>query len=72
MKNWRELGFKCIKETTKKFNNARRYEHCKCCIWDELLNEIYGDLDEILSEDEMDGLRTEQRDWIEARDSQAL
>ena len=50
----------------------RKMESDRLNIWDKLLNEIYDDLKEILSEDEMDGLRTEQRDWIEARDSQAL
>ncbi|MER2128165.1 lysozyme inhibitor LprI family protein [Solibacillus sp.] len=50
----------------------RKMESDRLNIWDELLNEIYGDLKEILSEDEMDVLRTEQRDWINERDSQAL
>ena len=50
----------------------RKLESDLLNIWDELLNEIYGDLEEILSEDEMDGLRIEQRDWIEERDNQAL
>ena len=41
-------------------------------IWDGLLNEIYGDLKEMLSADEMRALRTEQLDWIELRDNGAL
>ncbi len=50
----------------------RKMESDRLNIWDKLLNEIYDDLKEILSEDEMNVLRTEQRDWIEARDNQAL
>ncbi|MER1985205.1 MAG: lysozyme inhibitor LprI family protein [Solibacillus sp.] len=50
----------------------RKMESERLSIWDGLLNEIYSDLNEILSEDEMDVLRTEQRDWINERDSQAL
>ncbi|MFA1819966.1 lysozyme inhibitor LprI family protein [Virgibacillus oceani] len=41
-------------------------------IWDELLNEIYGVLEEQLSSGEMDQLREEQREWIELRDESAL
>jgi len=40
-------------------------------IWDGLLNDIYGDLEEQLSEDEMEDLRKEQREWIEYRDETA-
>ncbi|WP_430786920.1 lysozyme inhibitor LprI family protein [Virgibacillus flavescens] len=40
-------------------------------IWDGLLNEIYGVLQEQLSAEEMDKLRIEQREWIEHRDKTA-
>lgn len=45
----------------------KRYE-----IWDDLLNEIYGDLEDQLSKDEMNLLREEQRSWITYRDDTAL
>lgn len=40
--------------------------------WDQLLNEIYGVLQEQLAVDEMETLREQQREWIEYRDNQAL
>lgn len=40
-------------------------------IWDDLLNDIYGELEEQLSTEEMDELREEQRDWIDHRDATA-
>ncbi|MDQ0160362.1 lysozyme inhibitor LprI family protein [Alkalibacillus salilacus] len=40
--------------------------------WDDLLNEIYGVLEEQLSSEEMNQLREEQRNWIEVRDERAL
>ncbi|WP_208591948.1 lysozyme inhibitor LprI family protein [Gracilibacillus suaedae] len=39
--------------------------------WDDLLNEIYGVLEEQLSAEEMSQLREEQRDWITHRDETA-
>ena len=41
-------------------------------MWDALLNEVYGVLKEQLSTEEMDQLRTEQRNWIKHRDETAL
>ncbi|MEH7385880.1 lysozyme inhibitor LprI family protein [Bacillus sp. JJ1521] len=41
-------------------------------IWDDLLNEVYGVLNEQLPPNEMDKLRQEQRDWINHRDDTAL
>ncbi|RWZ54636.1 DUF1311 domain-containing protein [Halobacillus fulvus] len=40
--------------------------------WDKRLNEIYGTLEEQLSQEEMNALREKQRDWIQYRDDQAL
>jgi uncharacterized protein YecT (DUF1311 family) len=40
-------------------------------IWDGLLNEIYGVLEEQLPPEEMDQLRKEQREWLEHRDHTA-
>ena len=37
-------------------------------IWDDLLNEIYGDLQKQLSTSQMEKLRTNQRQWIKNRD----
>ena len=39
--------------------------------WDELLNEIYGVLQEQLSEEEMKAVREEQIQWLTIRDSKA-
>lgn len=39
--------------------------------WDDLLNEIYGVLEDQLSAEEMSKLREEQRDWIAHRDETA-
>ncbi|KGR90894.1 hypothetical protein CD30_09320 [Ureibacillus massiliensis 4400831 = CIP 108448 = CCUG 49529] len=41
-------------------------------VWDSLLNEIYGVLQQQLPKEEMDKLREEQRDWITYRDNSAL
>ncbi|WP_186580236.1 lysozyme inhibitor LprI family protein [Aquibacillus kalidii] len=41
-------------------------------IWDGLLNEIYGVLEEQLPPEEMEQLREEQRNWIDYRDNSAL
>ena len=40
--------------------------------WDQLLNEIYSSLEKQLSQEEMDRLREEQRNWIKSRDESAL
>ncbi|WP_017185579.1 lysozyme inhibitor LprI family protein [Alkalibacillus haloalkaliphilus] len=50
----------------------QKVESDRLDIWDELLNEIYGVLNEQLPQDEMDQLREEQRGWIEYRDNSAL
>ncbi|WP_058309042.1 lysozyme inhibitor LprI family protein [Gracilibacillus massiliensis] len=39
--------------------------------WDGLLNEIYGDLENLLSDAEMAKLREKQREWIIVRDETA-
>lgn len=41
-------------------------------VWDGLLNEIYGVLQQQLPKEEMDKLREEQRGWIIYRDNSAL
>ena len=41
-------------------------------IWDDLLNDIYGVLNEQLPPKEMDQLKEEQRNWIKHRDDSAL
>lgn len=41
-------------------------------LWDDLLNEVYGVLEEQLSTEEMDQLREEQRNWLTYRDDTAL
>ncbi len=40
-------------------------------LWDGLLNEVYGVLQEQLSSDEMKQLRDEQRNWVTYRDDTA-
>ncbi|MGF2616420.1 DUF1311 domain-containing protein [Rossellomorea vietnamensis] len=39
--------------------------------WDNEMNEIYGVLQEQLSQEEMDSLREEQREWVDQRDVKA-
>ncbi|QKY70758.1 lysozyme inhibitor LprI family protein [Lentibacillus sp. CBA3610] len=39
--------------------------------WDDVLNDIYGSLEEQLSEGDMESLREEQREWITHRDEAA-
>ncbi|MGP4072048.1 lysozyme inhibitor LprI family protein [Piscibacillus sp. B03] len=41
-------------------------------IWDDLLNEIYGAIEDQLPKDEMELVRKEQRFWISYRDDTAL
>lgn len=40
--------------------------------WDELLNEVYGELKKDLSTDEMDKLKNKQIQWIKDRDALAI
>ncbi|SEJ45765.1 Protein of unknown function [Bhargavaea ginsengi] len=61
-----------LKETDSSTYALKKVANDKWEIWDELLNEIYGVLQEQLSQDEMDRLRVEQRDWIKYRDETAL
>lgn len=39
--------------------------------WDDLLNEIYGVLNEQLSPDEMESVKEEQINWLDIRDTKA-
>ncbi|KGM45279.1 DUF1311 domain-containing protein [Neobacillus niacini] len=50
----------------------KKVENDRWEMWDALLNEVYGVLNEQLSTEEMDQLRTEQRNWIKHRDDTAL
>ncbi|MGD6774668.1 lysozyme inhibitor LprI family protein [Sutcliffiella horikoshii] len=50
----------------------KKVENDRWELWDELLNEIYGVLEEQLSAEEMSQLREEQRNWIKFRDDSAL
>lgn len=40
-------------------------------IWDEMLNDIYGVLEEQLPSEEMEQLRTEQKEWLDYREQTA-
>lgn len=61
-----------LKETDSSTYALKKVANDKWEIWDELLNEIYGVLQEQLPQDEMDRLREEQREWIKYRDETAL
>lgn len=50
----------------------KKVENDRWELWDELLNEIYGVLEEQLPAEEMSQLREEQRNWIKFRDDSAL
>lgn len=50
----------------------KKVENDRWELWDALLNEVYGVLNEQLSTEDMDQLRQEQRDWIKYRDDSAL
>ncbi|MEA3320685.1 MAG: lysozyme inhibitor LprI family protein [Bacillota bacterium] len=50
----------------------KKVENDRWELWDNLLNEIYGVLEEQLPAEEMDELREEQRNWITYRDDRAL
>lgn len=54
--------------TTIDMREAAGIEHSS---WDDFLNEIYGVLQEQLSEEDMDVLREEQIAWLTIRDSKA-
>ena len=60
-------------EATDSSNYAlKKVENERWELWDKLLNEIYGVLEEQLSQEEMDQLRAEQRNWLKYRDDSAL
>lgn len=61
-----------FKETDSSTYALKKVANDKWRIWDELLNEIYGVLQEQLPKDQMDRLREEQRNWIKYRDETAL
>ncbi|RDW17316.1 lysozyme inhibitor LprI family protein [Oceanobacillus chungangensis] len=50
----------------------KKLENDRWDVWDDLLNEVYGVLENQLSAEDMDHLRDEQRNWIEYRDNSAL
>ncbi|MDL4839411.1 lysozyme inhibitor LprI family protein [Aquibacillus rhizosphaerae] len=50
----------------------KKVEDDRFDIWDQLLNEIYGELKEQLPPEKMDPIREEQRNWIDHRDDSAL
>ena len=50
----------------------KKVENDRWELWDELLNEVYGVLEEQLPAKEMEKLREEQRNWIKNRDDSAL
>ncbi|WP_419954404.1 lysozyme inhibitor LprI family protein [Neobacillus niacini] len=50
----------------------KKVENDRWEMWDALLNEVYAVLNEHLSTEEMDQLRTEQRNWLKHRDDTAL
>jgi uncharacterized protein YecT (DUF1311 family) len=50
----------------------KKVENDRWEIWDQLLNEIYGALKVQLSQEEIEQLREEQRNWIKSRDERAL
>lgn len=50
----------------------KKVENDRWELWDDLLNEIYGVLEEQLLQEEMDKLREEQRAWIQYRDTSAF
>ncbi len=49
----------------------RMVEEVNFRMWDDLLNEIYGELQQQLSTSEMNKLRVVQREWISYRDTYA-
>ncbi|MEH7178250.1 lysozyme inhibitor LprI family protein [Neobacillus vireti] len=61
-----------LKATDSSTFALKKVENDRWEMWDALLNEVYGVLKEQLSTEEMDQLRTEQRNWIKHRDDTAL
>lgn len=60
------------KEPTDSSTYAHKnLEGAKFDVWDGLLNEVYGVLEENLSEENMNQLREEQRNWLAYRDETA-
>jgi|SRR5690625_479789 len=60
------------KEPTDSSTYAQKnLEGEKFDVWDGLLNEVYGVLEEKLSKENMDQLREEQRNWLSYRDETA-
>lgn len=51
---------------------AKHVETKRWELWDNLLNEIYGVLQQQLPKEEMDQLREKQRSWLKLRDESAL
>ena len=47
-------------------------ERIKCEEWKGLLNEVWDVLDSQLSQDEMDYLNSEQRQWVDTKEAQAV
>ena len=61
-----------LKATDSSTYALKKVEDDRWELWDKLLNEIYGELKEQLSPEEMDLLRENQRQWLKDRDEQAL
>ncbi|PKR78048.1 hypothetical protein CEY16_09025 [Halalkalibacillus sediminis] len=58
-------------ETKSTISDMEEQEKERYEKWDQVLNEIYRELKKQLSEDQMDKLRVEQRNWIKHRDEAA-
>ena len=61
-----------MKATDSSTFALKKVENDRWEMWDALLNEVYGVLREQLTTEEMDQLRTEQRNWLKQRDDTAL
>ncbi|WP_090767311.1 lysozyme inhibitor LprI family protein [Bacillus sp. OK048] len=61
-----------LKATDSSTFALKKVENDRWEMWDALLNEVYGVLKEQLTTEEMDQLRTEQRNWLKQRDDTAL
>ncbi len=61
-----------LKATDASTYALKKVENDRWELWDELINEIYGVLEEQLPAEEMSQLREEQRNWIKVRDDSAL
>lgn len=60
-----------LKPTDTSTFALKKVEHDRYGAWDELVNEVYEVLKEMLPAEEMDQLRNEQRNWIQYRDNSA-